>query len=428
MSYLVQEIKELNMVFRDHKVGAMLLPVNPKSGKRLLISAPGHFIVPIARQRTTKISQVSALLPELQAALYSIRRSDGALRFSDPLATSLEIGKRNPKPLVMPSNALETLSPFQAVVGKSYAAGIKREILTLTDPAHASILVGGITGAGKSNLNQVIIGTLAASTSPQDLHMYLIDLKGKAFKPFERLPHVRAYTYDATEASKIVRLVHAEIDRRKKEDVGYRVFLAIDELRELALEDKDAMDMLSRIASLGRELGVHLLGATQKPLAEDIGSVLKSQFTIRLAGVVDDANASRLVTGRNDLDAHLLRGAGSMLMVVSGRGVSRVQVPLANPADYVERAIERWGSRSVAPVDLKAVSVEVAQPKPGRVSEDAQRISHLFEEYFNGETFANGAKTKFAAAIGQTYAGGGARRVNKAIEYLMNRRPNETNN
>ena len=75
---------------------------------------------------------------------------------------------------------------LRATIG--YAAGQLHSLDLRTDGPHA--LVGGTTGAGKSELLQTWILSMAASHSPQRLTFLLVDYKGgSAFADCSRLPH-----------------------------------------------------------------------------------------------------------------------------------------------------------------------------------------------------------------------------------------------
>ena len=49
---------------------------------------------------------------------------------------------------------------------------------------------GGASGTGKSVFLRTLITSLAQTHTPAQLHLYLIDFGGQAFRVFEKLPHV----------------------------------------------------------------------------------------------------------------------------------------------------------------------------------------------------------------------------------------------
>lgn len=431
---LVNEMKKMNMIFYNHRVMAKVQPVDPRTKKQTLIIAPSYYIIPVQRHATTKISQVMSLLPELRSAITQERRKATAVRFSDDLCSAIEIARPDPKALDLNLDTVNRLGKFQAAVGKSYQYGAKEELLSLALSTQGSTFASGMQGTGKSTFMRSFLGTMAVSTSPTDLHIHLVDMKHRSLVPFESLPHVVGVAYDEANASRVVRAVYAEMMARQREAKPHRTLLVVDELRELKFADPDLLEMVSRIASLGRELGVQLLCATQKPLASELGSILKSQFAVRVVGTLEDANASQHVTGRSGANAHLLEGNGSMLMCATGREPTRIQVYNASDdvvSQLVNRASQKWGYVQrpepivvQTPVEQPAITIQMAGGN--RTHSDAQLIAEEFDRMYDpANGLAVGAKSKFARLIlGQDgkYAGGATTRIDRAIQHLVRER------
>lgn len=430
----------MNMVFRAHSVMAKLLPVDLKSRKQLAVITPSFVLIPVVRHPSVKISQVAALLPELRSAVTQERRRPTAVRFSDELCNFIEIARDDAKALSFRTDdpksfgKLQALQPFHALIGRSYAYGGSDEVLSLTDSNQGSTFAAGMQGSGKSTFVRAYLSTMTYATSPDLLHVYLIDMKRRSLVAYESLPHVVAAAYTPEAAAQVVETVYKEMEARKSKPQPHRTLLVIDELRELKYADGDLLEMVSRIASLGRELGVPLLCATQKPLSSELGPIIKSQFAVRVVGTLEDATASHTVTGRAGLNAHLLEGKGSMLMVATARQPTRIQVynfdePLVT--ELAEMTRRRWQNVArpqpmaiVAPAESRAITM------PGRSSRaegDAQKIAEVFSQYYRPESngFVNGAKSRFTKLIvgdGATYEGGNAARVDKAIQHLLRER------
>jgi S-DNA-T family DNA segregation ATPase FtsK/SpoIIIE len=93
---------------------------------------------------------------------------------------------------------------------------------------------------------------------------------------------------------------------------------------------------LTRLVKCGREVGIHLVAATQRPSSAIMTDLMKVNFPLRLVGKVVSANDARLATGRGGTDAHLLQGRGDFLAIGGGEGN-----PLRFQAAYVgEQEIE----------------------------------------------------------------------------------------
>ncbi len=225
------------------------------------------------------------------------------------------------------------------------AAGPVRVDLTVDGP-HA--LVAGTTGAGKSELLQTLITSLAAANRPDALHLVLIDYKGgAAFRECARLPHTvgmvtdldphlteRALTSLGAELHRRERLLAAagagdldDYHRRPSNPTIPRLVLVIDEFRVLAEELPDFVDGLVRLATVGRSLGVHLVLATQRP-AGVVSADIRANVNLRIAlrarddgdsqDVIETSDAARLsaaTPGR----AYLRCGGGEPVLFQSAR-------------------------------------------------------------------------------------------------------------
>ncbi len=183
------------------------------------------------------------------------------------------------------------------------------------DGPHA--LVAGTTGAGKSELLQTLIASLAAANRPDAMNFVLIDYKGgSAFKDCARLPHTVGMVSDldghlteralASLAAELKRreeiLLHAgakDIEdyweatarSRGRVDPLPRLMLVIDEFASLVAELPDFVAGLVGIAQRGRSLGVHLVLATQRP-AGVVSADIRANTNLRIALRVTDAAES----------------------------------------------------------------------------------------------------------------------------------------
>lgn len=193
-------------------------------------------------------------------------------------------------------------------------------------------LVAGLTGSGKTVAEQLIAWTLASDNDPQHVNLLLIDGKGgAAWLGFQRLPHLpHPVIGDPNEAVAALTWCLAELDRRKAS--GQRrpaLYVVVDEVRELLeVGGQPVAEAIRRIAALGRELGLHVIAATQHPLADALGgSIAKANLPLRLTGRVADASAAYLASGVKASGAERLQGNGDFLVTVAGES-HRVQVAL----------------------------------------------------------------------------------------------------
>lgn len=218
------------------------------------------------------------------------------------------------------------------------------------DGPHA--LVAGTTGAGKSELLQTIITSLAVVNRPDALNFVLIDYKGgSAFLDCSRLPHtvgmvsdLDAHLTERALASLAAELHHRETilfnaatkdiedyndARRLRPDMEPmpRLVLIIDEFASLVAELPDFVAGLVDIARRGRSLGVHLILATQRP-AGVVSADIRANTNLRIALRVTDGEESRDVIDAPDSGAiakstpgrcYIRSGAQSLAGVQSAR-------------------------------------------------------------------------------------------------------------
>ena len=198
---------------------------------------------------------------------------------------------------------------LRAAVG--HTAGHLHQLDLRTDGPHA--LVGGTTGAGKSELLQTWILSMAANHSPQRLTFLLVDYKGgSAFAECDHLPHTvgMVTNLDANGVQRALQSLTAELDYRmavlqrakakdlmeleKRWDASAppSLVIVVDEFAALVQEVPEFVDGVVNVAQRGRSLGLHLILATQRP-AGVIKDNLRANTNLRLAlRVADEADSS----------------------------------------------------------------------------------------------------------------------------------------
>ncbi|HQA13084.1 MAG TPA: FtsK/SpoIIIE domain-containing protein [Ornithinibacter sp.] len=205
---------------------------------------------------------------------------------------------------------------LRAAVGHS--AGHLHHLDLRTEGPHA--LVGGTTGAGKSEMLQAWILSMAANHSPQRLTFLLVDYKGgSAFAECSKLPHTVGMVtdLDANGVQRALRSLAAELkhrehvlDRAKAKDVMTMekrwdpaappsLVIVVDEFAALVQEVPEFVDGVVNVAQRGRSLGLHLVLATQRP-AGVIKDNLRANTNLRLALRVADEADSTDVLGSPD--------------------------------------------------------------------------------------------------------------------------------
>lgn len=183
------------------------------------------------------------------------------------------------------------------------------------DGPHA--LVGGTTGAGKSELLQAWILGMATANSPQRITFLLVDYKGgSAFRDCVNLPHTVGLVTDlsphlvrralASLSAELRYREHilaahrakdlVELERRGETDAPPSLVIVVDEFAALVQEVPDFVDGVVNVAQRGRSLGLHLILATQRPQGV-IKDNLRANTNLRLALRMADEDDSSDVLG-----------------------------------------------------------------------------------------------------------------------------------
>lgn len=178
----------------------------------------------------------------------------------------------------------------------------------IKDGPHGLLI--GQTGSGKSELLQTIITSLAVAYRPTEVNFLLIDYKaGLALEPFRRLPHTVGFLSNASSPALIQRFItmlKAEAIRRevriKTEKTMPRLIIIIDEFAEMAKRTESVLEELFTITRVGREIGMHLLLAAQRPegiIGSKVRDYVQYRLCLRCASPEDSREVLRRVDAAN---------------------------------------------------------------------------------------------------------------------------------
>ncbi len=294
----------------------------------------------------TKLSKVGSLAEELAFSLGAratrVYREGGVLHVEVPRETSRTVD------LLPLCSRLTTIPPYCAVLGVD-EGGVPL-LLRLDSPDVAHVLLAGTTGSGKTVLTRTLLLSLAMHNHPGRLQMALIDPKGRGLSPLVGLPHVwrgDGVAQEASDATAMLEALVAEMGRRDAAGCSSpRLVVAIDELADLiSTGGKAVTEALTRLTQRGREAGIHVLAATQRPAATLVGGMVKANFPVRLVGSVVSPEDAKVAAGVAGTEAERLLGRGDFLLVAKGQ-VIRFQAAYASGAELtatVERV--RAGGR-----------------------------------------------------------------------------------
>ncbi|MBX3385533.1 MAG: DNA translocase FtsK 4TM domain-containing protein [Phycisphaeraceae bacterium] len=210
------------------------------------------------------------------------------------------------------------------------------------------ILIAGTTGSGKSVCMNTIIMSFLYTKKPNELKLVLVDPKMVELSQFKDIPHLMCpVVTEMAKAAAILEWAVAKMDERYEllaeagcRDIGsyngldweelkdrlnittpeeearvprklpYMVFV-IDELADLMMTNKEVEHAIVRIAQKARAVGMHLILATQRPQANVVTGLIKSNMPGRLCFKVASGMDSRIVLDQKG--GELLLGQGDML-------------------------------------------------------------------------------------------------------------------
>ena len=135
--------------------------------------------------------------------------------------------------------------------------------------------------------------------------------------------------------------------------------------------------VLTRLTQRGREAGIHVVACTQKPTAAVIGSLIKSNFPVRIVGSVPDASDAAVATGISGTGAERLLGRGDFLVVAKGQ-VTRMQAAYISETEIAEVITQLrargWHTSEQERPSLKEMIIDfVKNRRDGRGSVPSQR-------------------------------------------------------
>lgn len=249
-------------------------------------------------------------------------------------------------------------SPKRTIGNQKIAIAVRENdgSLLYLDPSnkHAPhTLIAGSTGSGKSVLLQNILLGIAATNTPTQAKIVLIDPKqGVDYFQFDELPHLSGgLIVDNQKAIERLQSLVQEMDNRykrfrsakannittynRKVDDADRIpaiWLIHDEFAEwMLVEDyKEAVSTtVQRLGVKARAAGIHLIFAAQRPDAHVMPMQLRSNLGNRLILRVDSEGTSEVALGEKG--AEKLLGKGHLLAKLEGEtGLTYAQVPLAS--------------------------------------------------------------------------------------------------
>lgn len=357
-------------ISRDQIVGRGLWLQQDKDTHSMFNMVLSESVQKSASQVVT--SDLLRTLSKVPVKLLEVSPSDVATNVANTIATLHAQGDQIAIPIPLTPQSLwwKGSSTQSLSIDVGTASRADKMLFELSDAVVNGLIVGRI-GSGKTNLLHVIIQQLCTKYSPDELILYLIDLKQAEFHTYGhyRLPHAKvvASRTDRGFCLNVLQDVHLEVERRNslftqaanqhrktvvnlaqyREVTGEtlpQLVLIADEFTVLfSVDDRisaEARRLIEQIAKLGRSSGIHLLLATQALQHNTLGPSIKDQFVMRIALMCDNNTIETLFGTHNQLARTLKRRGEAIFNYTAGTedGNRRAQVYIqhADTPKYIE--------------------------------------------------------------------------------------------
>ncbi|WP_405373035.1 MULTISPECIES: FtsK/SpoIIIE domain-containing protein [unclassified Microbacterium] len=281
-----------------------------------------------------------------------------------------------------PLPRLKKAGNLRAIVGQGATDAMTLDLRT--QGPHA--LVGGTTGAGKSEFLQAWVLGMAAAHSPDRVTFLFVDYKGgSAFADCVELPHTvglvtdlsphlvrraltslraelhyREHLFNRKKAKDLL-----ELEKRRDPETPPALVLVIDEFAALAGDVPEFVDGVVDIAQRGRSLGIHLIMATQRP-AGVIKDNLRANTNLRVALRMADESDSKDV-----VDDPI---AASFPPSIPGRGIAKTGPGRLVP--FQSAYAGGWTTDEVAAADVTVAELRFGSIQKWELDDAGESDSH----------------------------------------------------
>ncbi len=233
----------------------------------------------------------------------------------------------------------ENFKNFKSKLAFGIGKDISGKIVVADLATMPHLLIAGATGSGKSVCVNTLITSIVYKSSPKEVKLLMIDPKVVELSVYNGIPHLLIpVVTDPKKASAALNWAVREMEKRyklfsdknvrdlkgynaamEKEDgpLEPQIVIIIDELADLMMTaSKEVEAAIIRIAQMARAAGIHLIIATQRPTADVITGLIKSNIPSRLAFSVSSGLDSKIIL--DETGAEKLLGKGDMLFKPMG--------------------------------------------------------------------------------------------------------------
>lgn len=224
--------------------------------------------------------------------------------------------------------------------------------------AQPHLLIAGATGSGKSVIINGLIYT-ALHRLPLDrpggAQFILVDPKRVELVQYSRVPHTIRYASEPAQILDALRLAMVITEdrykrmqaRRLRKYPGGDVYVIIDEFADLMTTDaRTVKPLIQRLAQIGRAARVHIILATQTPIAAVLPTEIKCNFDARFGLRTRSAQDSRNILDRPGLE--MLPRFGQAIYRTPA-GDTLYNVPYYSDAE-LQRIADYWEAQQAGPL------------------------------------------------------------------------------
>ncbi len=296
----------------------------------------------------------------------------------------------------------ENFKNFKSKLAFGIGKDISGKIVVADLATMPHLLIAGATGAGKSVCVNTLITSIIYKSSPDEVKLLMIDPKVVELSVYNGIPHLLIpVVTDPKKAAASLNWAVREMEKRYKlfadknvRDLkGYNAAMAledgplepqiviiIDELADLMMTaSKEVEAAIIRIAQMARAAGIHLIIATQRPTADVITGLIKSNIPSRLAFSVSSGLDSKIIL--DETGAEKLLGKGDMLFKPMGSPEPH-RIQGAFISDKEVESIVSFLKTETDPDDMREIIEEITSSANPQSSSNSpsDTVDEIFEE------------------------------------------------
>ena len=338
--YVREQAGALEKALREYKIEGEVVGIE---------SGPVITLYEVKLAAGTKVSALGAVSSDLARALKAVN-----IRIVSNMEGRDTVGIEVPNPHKEKVRLKELMGKTEKYQGMNLPMFLGKDasgsplIQDLAKMPH--VLIAGTTGSGKSVCMSSILMSFLYTKKPNELKLVLVDPKMVELSQFKDIPHLMCpVVTEMSKAAAILEWAVRKMDERYEllaeagcRDVAsynaltweelkerfnptdeveearipkklpYMVFV-IDELADLIMTNREVETAIVRLAQKARAVGMHLILATQRPQANVVTGLIKSNMPSRIAFKVASGMDSRIVMDQKG--AELLLGQGDMLFL-----------------------------------------------------------------------------------------------------------------